>query len=258
MKITITTAVLSAASTLALVGTAFAQPDIPAVTREFTIFAGDYRGKVVTTPVTYFGGSRQGDATSRLMTVFGGRFQADAWSREPTVGVQTCAFPYDTPTITQQPGNLSLCANNTDPAEFSVTAVSTEAMVYLWQLDDPDAPDGWTPLSDGLIQGLGLTVGAQTPTLAIAVALPPTRNFRFRCVVSTRCGTIFSNAAALSVSVLCTGDFNADGGIDGEDVASFFASWESGDPGSDVNCDGGIDGGDVDIFFAAWEAGGCG
>ena len=56
----------------------------------------------------------------------------------------------------------------------------------------------------------------------------------------------------------CPADFNQDGGIDGGDVDSFFAAWESGDASSDVNQDGGIDGADVGTFFVAWEAGGCG
>lgn len=55
----------------------------------------------------------------------------------------------------------------------------------------------------------------------------------------------------------CLADFNDDGGIDGLDVESFFASWESGAPRSDVNSDGGIDGADIESFFASWEAGGC-
>ncbi len=55
----------------------------------------------------------------------------------------------------------------------------------------------------------------------------------------------------------CIADFNQDGGIDGADVAAFFAAWETGDPSADVNQDGGVDGGDVATFFAFWEAGSC-
>ncbi|MBS0197380.1 MAG: hypothetical protein JSR77_11545 [Planctomycetes bacterium] len=56
---------------------------------------------------------------------------------------------------------------------------------------------------------------------------------------------------------LCPADFNQDGGVDGGDVQSFFASWEQGLAAADVNLDGGIDGGDVQYFFSVWEAGGC-
>jgi hypothetical protein len=55
----------------------------------------------------------------------------------------------------------------------------------------------------------------------------------------------------------CPADFNHDGGVDGADVAAFFAAWEQGDPAADVNRDGGVDGSDVEEFFRRWEAGGC-
>lgn len=55
--------------------------------------------------------------------------------------------------------------------------------------------------------------------------------------------------------VLCLGDFNRDGGVDGDDVRAFFEAWEFGHPGADLNRDGGTDGGDVEVFFVAWEAG---
>ncbi len=55
----------------------------------------------------------------------------------------------------------------------------------------------------------------------------------------------------------CAADFNQDGGVDGGDIESFFASWEGGDSCGDVNQDGGVDGGDIESFFGQWEAGGC-
>ena len=55
----------------------------------------------------------------------------------------------------------------------------------------------------------------------------------------------------------CFADFNNDGGIDGNDIESYFVAWESGGESADVNQDGGVDGSDVEVFFAAWEAGGC-
>jgi hypothetical protein len=61
-----------------------------------------------------------------------------------------------------------------------------------------------------------------------------------------------SNVVSLA---LCPGDFNCDGGVDGQDIDSFFGTWESGLPAADVNADGGIDGGDVSAFFERWEAG---
>lgn len=55
----------------------------------------------------------------------------------------------------------------------------------------------------------------------------------------------------------CSADFDLSGGVDGQDVESFFTAWEAGGYRADVNFDGGIDGFDVETFFRAWEAGGC-
>ncbi|MCX5690510.1 MAG: DVUA0089 family protein, partial [Planctomycetota bacterium] len=56
---------------------------------------------------------------------------------------------------------------------------------------------------------------------------------------------------------VCVADFNQDGGVDGSDLAAFFAEWEAGLACADTNGDGGIDGGDIETFIVAWEAGGC-
>lgn len=53
----------------------------------------------------------------------------------------------------------------------------------------------------------------------------------------------------------CIADFNIDGGVDGQDVQSFFESWEAGSVLADTNSDGGVDGSDVSSFFEAWEQG---
>lgn len=55
----------------------------------------------------------------------------------------------------------------------------------------------------------------------------------------------------------CIADFNQDGGVDGQDVAAFIQTWETGDTAADVNRDGGVDGLDVATFFVRWETGGC-
>ena len=61
----------------------------------------------------------------------------------------------------------------------------------------------------------------------------------------------------LTVEFQCIADFNVDGGVDGGDIASFFAAWESGNNSADANLDGGVDGSDVGTFFTYWERGGC-
>jgi len=59
------------------------------------------------------------------------------------------------------------------------------------------------------------------------------------------------------VTTPCAADFNNDGGVDGDDVVSFFRAWENGQSSADVNLDGGVDGDDISSFFRLWEAGGC-
>ncbi len=55
----------------------------------------------------------------------------------------------------------------------------------------------------------------------------------------------------------CPADYNQDGGVTGDDVASFFVDYENGAACGDVNQDGGITGDDVAAFFSTYEAGGC-
>ncbi len=55
----------------------------------------------------------------------------------------------------------------------------------------------------------------------------------------------------------CAADFDANGGVDGGDIAAFITKYEAGNSCADVNRDGGVDGADVGAFFQLFEAGGC-
>lgn len=55
----------------------------------------------------------------------------------------------------------------------------------------------------------------------------------------------------------CAADFDANGGVDGGDLAAFIVELETGSQCADVDQNGGIDGGDVGAFFLLFEAGGC-
>lgn len=55
----------------------------------------------------------------------------------------------------------------------------------------------------------------------------------------------------------CAADYNGDGGVDGADLAAFFADFEAGLPCADVDGNGGVDGVDLATFFALFQAGGC-
>lgn len=61
----------------------------------------------------------------------------------------------------------------------------------------------------------------------------------------------------LTTLFVCFGDFNEDGGINGEDVEEFFRAWVEGDLVADGNGDGGVDGADIEAFFVVWERGSC-
>lgn len=51
----------------------------------------------------------------------------------------------------------------------------------------------------------------------------------------------------------CSADWDASGGVDGDDVIAFFADWDANN--ADFNVSGGTDGDDVIEFFAAWDNG---
>lgn len=53
----------------------------------------------------------------------------------------------------------------------------------------------------------------------------------------------------------CPADFNGDGGVDGDDVISFFGAWDAGLLAADVDNSGGVDGDDVITFFTGWDSG---
>ena len=55
----------------------------------------------------------------------------------------------------------------------------------------------------------------------------------------------------------CVSDFDQNGGIDGQDVESFFIAFEANDERADANRDGGVTGNDVEAFFLQWAAGEC-
>ena len=93
---------------------------------------------------------------------------------------------------------------------------------------------------------------AQSNTLTIAAATAADID-TYDCVISNACGDATSAPATIA---LCIGDVNCDGGVDGQDIESFFLVWATGDAAGDLNADGGVDGQDVEFFFVNWE-GGC-
>lgn len=59
----------------------------------------------------------------------------------------------------------------------------------------------------------------------------------------------------LVVQLVDPGDYNFDGGVDGDDIIAYFSDWDAAAPSADFNFDGGVDGDDVIGFFAEWDNG---
>ena len=55
----------------------------------------------------------------------------------------------------------------------------------------------------------------------------------------------------------CAADYDNNGGVDGGDLAAFFADFEAGEGCADVDGNGGVDGGEQGFFFFVFEQGGC-
>lgn len=92
-----------------------------------------------------------------------------------------------TASINQQPTNVTLC--NSGNATLSINVTNTTG--YQWQLDKGT---GWTNLTDNSTYS-----GCLTNTLVITGSTTGMNNFRYRCILSNGCGSIFSAAALLLV-----------------------------------------------------------
>ncbi len=58
---------------------------------------------------------------------------------------------------------------------------------------------------------------------------------------------------AVKILALCPADWDASGGVDGDDIGAFFADWQQGN--GDFDRSGGTDGDDIVGFFNAWQTG---
>jgi len=110
----------------------------------------------------------------------------------------------------------------------------------------------------GFVSGAQGTIAVRTDealyTLRITNATPGDAG-EYTISFTNPCGTAVSTAA--TVTVRCIGDFNQDGGIDGNDIDSYFASWEAAVPDADVDFDGIVDSADAGSFLDRWSNGRC-
>lgn len=162
--------------------------------------------------------------------------------------------------ITQQPVPAAACRGGSATFFAATGPADPGVLSFRWQVESaPQGSGTWTELTDGPLPGITGSVasatGTNTDTLTIVDADAHSA-LRFRATVENACGgSTFSIASEPAALLLCIGDYNCDGGIDGSDVQEFFADWETGDLSADLSGDGGIDGGDVGVFFLRWENG---
>ncbi len=98
-----------------------------------------------------------------------------------------------------------------------------------------------------------------TMSLRVEDFIAPSSQLRFRFRARDVAPDSIVEAAVDEFRVILegcrTGDFNGDGGIDGDDVIGFFVAWDGNLFDSDYNDDGSVDGDDVIMFFELWDTG---
>ncbi|MBQ3548554.1 MAG: hypothetical protein IJA33_01605 [Oscillospiraceae bacterium] len=108
-------------------------------------------------------------------TAFNSAYPMSATDYEPIAGVQ----------ITSHPANKTVNAGET--AQFSVAATGG-TIAYQWQQKAPSGSD-WENAT---------AAGAKTATLTVSASLPYD-GYQYRCKVSNDAGSVYSNAATLTV-----------------------------------------------------------
>jgi hypothetical protein len=124
-------------------------------------------------------------------------------------------------------------------ANIFIRASGTGPLTYQWLRDGQPITD------DSAFEG------AQSPAMSIDAGSLRCNTFSLSCRVCGSCGCQTSTTEFFSFGYV--GDFNVDGGVDGQDIEAFILAWEAGGRSADVNCDGGIDGGDIEAFFRCWS-----
>lgn len=127
---------------------------------------------------------------------------------------------------------------------LATNGVCAEGLQYQWQRQT--ASGEFVNVNDG-----GRISGATTSTLTFTDADSSVEGV-YRVAATNFCGTSYSNPASAEV---CPADIDCSGGIDGDDVITFFSAWDAGLISADFNDDEGVDGDDVIAFFARWDTG---
>ncbi|MGB3949348.1 MAG: C1 family peptidase [Bacteroidia bacterium] len=96
-----------------------------------------------------------------------------------------------TPTVTTQPLNKSIVTGTSTSFTFSSTGTNK---TYQWQMST-NGGTSWTNVTNNTIYSnvTGVTLSVSGATMAL-------NNRRFRCKITNACGTVYTNAAKLTVS----------------------------------------------------------
>lgn len=161
------------------------------------------------------------------------------------------------------PQLLSLCPSGS--TEIAVAASACDLIAYRWQHEV--APDTWLDAVDGSWVYSGGTITASNVTtdrLQLALnTTPGAVPVRFRCVVTSSCGSVTSDPATL---VPCQSDLTCDNVVDDDDFIVFAAAYnvlDCTDPAmalgcpADLNGDGFVDDSDFVLFVTAYNELGC-
>jgi len=116
------------------------------------------------------------------------------------------AIPPAPPTITQHPGSQHICSGGT--VAFTVSATGAGTVAYQWQKNNASIADG------------GHYSGANTPVLTVSGADSGDAG-DYRCIVSNVGGSVYSDAATLTVTGASVADYDMDCDVDIDDFALF-------------------------------------
>ncbi|MBS0198203.1 MAG: hypothetical protein JSR77_15730 [Planctomycetes bacterium] len=120
-----------------------------------------------------------------------------------------------------------------EPATVGATGAGQGIATSHWPILDGDFTNGQVVFAQWFVTDAGAAGGEATS---------PVARIPFFC-------------GSYGCQPSCPADTNRDGGVDGDDVQTFFTNWAMGDAAGDFNADGGIDGSDVQVFFSLWEQG---
>jgi Domain of unknown function (DUF5122) beta-propeller len=158
--------------------------------------------------------------------VIGGSFTSVGG--QPAGGI-AASWPFQDVLISRQPTDQSVTSGST--ATFSLEAVQQGVcptpMSFQWQrrdprIEDPNASNAWIDLiNDGnFINTTQQTCSILSPTASLATG--------FRCRITSCTCRNPTYSDVVNFNIACPADFNADGGVDFNDVEAFFERWQDG------------------------------